>query len=84
MRKGLDTPNATPPQPKVPLPCPSRWSNGGRGSRQLWEARDMAPTSKDFFEVGDLRMPLNATLDRRGDEDDGRLEPHELREALRE
>ena len=44
MRRGGDIPFSTLRPPTVLLPCPSRWSNGGKDSRQPWEARDMAST----------------------------------------
>ena len=79
MKMEWDVPSSRPPPPKVPPLCPSRWTSGGRGSRRPWETRDMAPTLKDFFEVGDLRIPLDL---RAGDVEEGHLESQELREKL--
>ena len=70
MRKGCSSPFSKPPPPKVPPPCPSRWSSGGRGKGHG------SYFEKFFFGVGERRMPLKATLDRQdGDDEAGRLEP---------
>ena len=70
MRRGLDTPNATPPPHKVPPPCPSRWPNGGRGKGHGSNFK------KFFFGVGDLKISLKVTFDLwPGDDEEGHLEP---------
>ena len=79
MRRRCDILSSNPPPPKVPLLCLSRWLNGGRGKGHG------SYFEKFFLRVIDLKMPLKATFDLwPGDNEEGRLEPRELLEKLRE